>query len=84
VLLVWLGSAGMINHGLQWVGTTIFISMYIVMSFFPDLHPLEIALGMVGGICYLTWSIRVMNKPQIIVNIAGVFVCGCGLINFWK
>lgn len=69
----------MINNTLQWLGTLALISMYVVMSFFPQLYPLNIALGLVGGLFYLTWSIRCQNRPQILVNAAGIIVCLMGL-----
>jgi hypothetical protein len=73
----------MINNILQWAGTTALISMYIVMSFFPELHPWNIVLGCAGGVLYFAWSMRVANKPQMIVNAAGVVVCILGLFRAW-
>jgi len=73
----------MVNNILQWAGTTALISMYIVMSFFPELHPWNIVLGCAGGVLYFAWSMRVANKPQMIVNAAGVVVCILGLFRAW-
>jgi hypothetical protein len=70
----------MINNCLQWLGTTALIAMYVVMSYFPELHPLNIALGLAGGSFYLLWSLRVANRPQQLVNLAGILVCVGGLI----
>jgi len=70
----------MINHVLQWLGTVCLISMYVVMSYFPTLYPVNICLGLLGGVFYFAWSTRVANKPQMIVNAAGVLVCVGGLI----
>ena len=70
----------MINHTLQWLGTACLIAMYVVMSYFPELHPVNIILGLLGGVFYFAWSVRVANKPQMIVNAAGVLVCVGGLI----
>jgi hypothetical protein len=69
----------MLNSILQWAGTTALITMYIVMSFFPNLYPVNIACGLVGGLLYLAWSIRVRNSAQVFVNLAGVLVCCAGL-----
>ncbi len=73
----------MINNILQWMGTACLISMYVVMSYFPELHPLNIALGLAGGCLYFTWSLRVANKPQMIVNFAGIAVCVGGLFRYF-
>jgi hypothetical protein len=70
----------MINNCLQWLGTTALIAMYVVMSYFPELHPLNIALGLAGGSFYFLWSLRVANRPQQLVNLAGILVCVGGLI----
>lgn len=74
----------MINHILQWTGTTCLITMYIIMSFFPEMHPWNIVAGCAGGVLYFTWSFRVANKPQMIVNAAGVLVCIAGLVRAWS
>lgn len=73
----------MINHSLQWLGTSCLITMYIIMSFFPELHPWNIVMGVFGGLFYFAWSMRVSNKPQMIVNAAGIIVCLAGLVKAW-
>ena len=73
----------MINHILQWMGTAALIAMYVVMSYFPERYPLNIILGLTGGLCYFTWSLRVKNRPQQIVNAAGILVCVGGLIRYF-
>ena len=73
----------MINASLQWTGTSALITMYILMSFFPELHPWNIVMGCVGGLCYFTWSLRTRNRAQIIVNAAGILVCIAGLYKTW-
>ena len=68
-----------VNNILQWAGTSCLIGMYIVMSYFSELHVLQLALGMSGGLLYFTWSVRTANKAQVIVNAAGILVCIGGL-----
>ena len=67
------------NNALQWAGTACLIGMYIVMSYFSELHVLQLALGLSGGALYFAWSWRVANKQQMIVNAAGILVCCGGL-----
>ena len=73
----------MINHTLQWLGTGCLITMYVIMSFYPELYPINIILGCFGGLFYFTWSFRVANKPQMLVNAAGILVCLAGLIKLY-
>lgn len=73
----------MVNHTLQWLGTSALIAMYIIMSFFPELHPWNIVAGCLGGMFYFAWSFRTANKPQMIVNAAGILVCCAGLVRAW-
>ena len=70
----------MLNNMLQWLGTACLIGMYVVMSYFSELHVLQLMLGMSGGVLYFTWSLRVANKQQMIVNAAGILVCIGGLL----
>ena len=68
------------NNLLQWLGTLALMIMYVIMSFWPELYPWNIIAGLVGGTLYLVWSIRTENRPQIIVNAAGIIVCVLGLV----
>lgn len=73
----------MFNAVLQWTGTSSLIVMYILMSFYTNLYPFNIVAGLVGGLCYFTWSLRTRNRAQIIVNAAGIIVCIAGLYKAW-
>ncbi len=69
----------MLNSALQWAGTACLLTMYILMSFYPNLYPANLVAGMLGGAFYLAWSMRVRNKAQVLVNLAGIPVCVAGL-----
>ena len=73
----------MINNILQWLGTACLIAMYIVMSYYPEHYPLNIVLGLLGGAFYFLWSLRVNNRPQQLVNAAGILVCVGELIRYF-
>ena len=70
------------NNILQWAGTAALMAMYLVMSFRPEWYPLNLILGCLGGLFYFTWSFRTANKPQMIVNAAGIIVCIMGLVRY--
>jgi hypothetical protein len=57
--------------------------MYVLMSFFPHLHPWNIVAGVLGGGCYLAWTIRVANMPQMIVNGVAIAIGLAGLFKAW-
>jgi hypothetical protein len=73
----------MINSLLQWTGTVCLLTMYMLMSFAPQLHPWNIVAGIGGGLCYLTWTIRVHNRPQMIVNAVALIIGAAGLYRAW-
>ena len=73
----------MLNNILQWAGTVCLLTMYTLMSFFPTLHPWNIVAGIAGGVLYLTWTVRVANKPQLIVNAVAITIGLAGLYKAW-
>lgn len=74
----------MLNSILQWAGTSCLLTMYIIMNFFNELHVWSIVAGLCGGALYLVWSLRVNNKAQVLVNLAGVLVCSAGLFKIYS
>ncbi len=72
-----------LNEVLQWAGTACLLVMYMLMSFFPDLHPWNIVAGVCGGACYLAWTVRVANKPQMLVNVVAITIGFAGLFRAW-
>lgn len=72
-----------VNDVLQWAGTVSLLTMYTLMSFYPHLHPWNIVAGVCGGACYLAWTIRVHNRPQMIVNAVAIAIGLAGLLKHW-
>lgn len=72
-----------LNDALQWAGTVSLLTMYVLMSFYPHLHPWNIVAGLCGGACYLAWTVRVRNKPQMIVNGVALAIGLAGLFKAW-
>ena len=73
----------MLNSILQWAGTVCLLAMYVLMSFFPHLHPYNIVAGVAGGTLYLIWTLRVRNTPQLIVNAVAIAIGLAGLYKAW-
>jgi len=73
----------MLNNILQWAGTACLLTMYVLMSFYPQLHPYNIVAGVLGGMLYLVWTVRVRNTPQLIVNLVAIAIGLAGLFKAW-
>jgi hypothetical protein len=73
----------MLNNILQWAGTVCLLTMYVLMSFYPHLYPYNIVAGVLGGAFYLTWTLRVRNRPQLIVNAVAITIGLAGLYKVW-
>jgi len=73
----------MLNNILQWAGTVCLLAMYVLMSFYPQLHPYNIVAGVAGGALYLAWTLRVRNTPQLIVNAVAITIGLAGLYKAW-
>jgi hypothetical protein len=65
---------------LQWTGAGFIIVMYVLNAIGPSMYPYNIIMAMLGTVCFLTWSILVANKPQMVVNAVAMLVCTIGLI----
>ena len=71
-----------IDTVLQWTGTFFILLMYVLMNFFRDLQ-LDAVAGLLGGLCYFAWTVRVANNPQMLVNVVAITVCALGLFNVY-
>ena len=67
------------NELIQWTGTAFILTMYVISNFFPGLDNLRNAVALLGGVCFFTWSYRVANKPQMIINGVAIVLCVVGL-----
>ena len=68
-----------LNDIIQWTGTLFILVMYVLMSYFPQLHPWNIIMGFLGGVCYFAWTVRVKNYPQMVINVVAMTLCLGGL-----
>lgn len=69
-----------LNNVLQWAGTVFILGMYVASNFFKEEHDVRNALGLLGGLCYFAWTVRVRNHPQMLVNVVAISVCAVGLL----
>jgi hypothetical protein len=71
-----------INEALQWVGA-VFIILGHSLNALGNLDPWNIVAFFLGTIAFLTWTIRVGNRPQGLVNVIAMATCLLGLLRAW-
>ena len=70
-----------INETLQWIGAFFIIVGHICNAIGPKAYPYNIIAFTLGTIFFLTWTLRVNNKPQMIVNVVAITTCATGIVN---
>jgi hypothetical protein len=67
------------NEALQWVGAVAIIAGHLLNALGPELYPYNILAFLVGTVAFLAWSIRVKNRPQLLVNLVAITIGVVGL-----
>jgi hypothetical protein len=67
---------------LQWIGAVAIIVGHILNTLGSQYHSdfWNILAFAIGTTAFLLWSIRVANKPQMMVNVVAMTTCTVGLI----
>ena len=68
-----------INEILQWTGAVFIIAGHSLNAVGPAAYPYNILAFFVGTVLFMAWSIRVANKPQLLVNIVALAIGLTGL-----
>lgn len=68
-----------INEILQWTGAVFIIAGHSLNAVGPEAYPYNILAFFVGTVLFMAWSIRVANKPQLLVNIVALAIGLTGL-----
>ena len=69
-----------INEILQWSGAVFIIAGHSLNAVGPAAYPYNILAFFLGTILFMAWSIRVANKPQLLVNIVALAIGLTGLV----
>jgi len=69
-----------INEILQWTGAVFIIAGHSLNAVGPAAYPYNILAFFLGTILFMAWSIRVANKPQLLVNIVALVIGLTGLV----
>jgi hypothetical protein len=68
-----------INEALQWAGAVFIIAGHSLNSVGPSVYPYNILAFFIGTILFMAWTIRVANRPQMVVNIVTLCIGASGL-----
>ena len=68
-----------LNEVLQWAGAVFIIAGHSLNAMGPEVYPYNILAFFLGTVLFLAWSIRVANKPQLLVNIVALSISAAGL-----
>ena len=68
-----------INEVLQWLGAGFIILGHVFNSVGPSMYPWNIVVFTFGTIMFLTWAVRVENRPQAVVNVVAMAIAFFGL-----
>ena len=69
-----------INEVLQWAGAVFIIAGHSLNAVGPEAYPYNILAFFLGTILFLIWTIRVANKPQLMVNIVALVIGLTGIV----
>ena len=71
------------NELLQWVGAVAIIAGHVLNALGPSAYPWNICAFTLGTVFFLAWTVRVANKPQMVVNVVAMTMCFVGLYKAW-
>ena len=66
-----------LNDMLQWAGALFIIAGHALNA--AAIDGWNIAAFTAGTVFFLVWSLRVVNKPQMLVNVVAITTCTIGL-----
>lgn len=69
-----------IDDILQWSGAMAIIAGHVLNALGPDVYPYNIIAFVIGCLFFLAWAVRVVNKPQLLVNIVALGIGLMGLV----
>ena len=70
-----------IDEALQWTGAAAIIAGHSLNAVGPSMYPYNVVVFAVGTVAFLTWALRVRNRPQAVVNLVSLAI---GLVGLYK
>lgn len=68
-----------LDEMLQWVGAVFIIAGHSLNAVGPAAYPYNIVAFFTGTILFMAWSLRVRNRPQLLVNVVALSIGATGL-----
>ena len=68
------------NEAIQWIGSVFIIAGHTLNAAGPEVYPYNLIAFFIGTVMFLAWSIRVTNRPQMLVNIVALFIGLTGMV----
>ena len=69
-----------INEAIQWIGAVFIIAGHSLNAVGPAVYPWNIVTFFAGTVAFLIWTLRVQNRPQMLVNVIALVIGATGLI----
>ena len=68
------------NEIIQWIGSVFIIAGHTLNAGGPECYPYNLITFFIGTLMFLAWSIRVTNRPQMLINIIALFIGLTGMV----
>jgi len=68
------------DETIQWVGAVLIIAGHSLNAVGPATYPWNIVAFFLGTVAFLIWTLRVRNRPQMLVNVVALVIGATGLI----
>jgi len=69
------------NEIIQWLGAVAIVAGHVLNAVGPAAYPYNIIVFAIGTVLFMTWAIRVKNRPQLMVNVVSLAI---GLVGLFK
>lgn len=69
------------NEIIQWAGAVAIVAGHVLNAVGPAAYPYNIIVFAIGTVLFMSWAIRVKNRPQLMVNVVSLAI---GLVGLFK
>lgn len=69
------------NEIIQWLGAVAIVAGHVLNAIGPEVYPYNIIVFAIGTVLFMSWAVRVKNRPQLMVNLISLAI---GLVGLYK
>ena len=62
------------NEIIQWAGAVAIVAGHVLNAVGPAAYPYNIIVFAIGTVLFMSWAIRVKNRPQLMVNVVSLAI----------